>query len=273
MKATFGDSTALSAARDALDLYGARYQRVVRFGYVEFPGTESCDGQSTCCASLISLPSDNFQAFEVALHACEQDPPYCVPGGSQRATAAAVNSAAAQLLRNVSQDRRYLVLITNGQPECGSGSTNLCTEVQMTVNDLSRAGIATMVVLPVAGQLDDMTRSCLQGIALQGGANVSPYYYSASTPAALTDTLGQLTGSIATDACQVDVKTQTQLRPDNVAVFWKTALVPYGHSDGWEIRSNGSVIQLNGSACARLISGDPQADLRIQTNCSTLGPR
>ena len=47
MGTRFGDSTVLAAARDAIDEHAMRYQNVIRFGYVEFPGAgNSCSPQT-----------------------------------------------------------------------------------------------------------------------------------------------------------------------------------------------------------------------------------
>ena len=41
MATRFGDSTVLAAARDAIDQQATRYQKLIRFGYVEFPGASN----------------------------------------------------------------------------------------------------------------------------------------------------------------------------------------------------------------------------------------
>src|SRR5262249_25313629 len=227
-----------------------------------------CTSQTGCCASMPSLPSPNFAAFDVALHACDQDPPSCPAPTDQRPTTPALQSAAGSFSRSDLYSH-YLVLITNGQPHCGSGTNGPCTDAQSTVQQLGRMGIFTTAVVPASSQLDNLTNNWLQGMALQGAkpnTNLqAPYYRPASTPAELTDTLGQITHQMANEACTLDPKTSSplQIRMDSSALSWKGMQIPFDHNNGWDLTNSGSAIQLHGWWCDTVLAGDPQADLRL----------
>jgi hypothetical protein len=266
MSARFGDGTVLTAARDALDEHAARYQKVIRFGYVEFPGSGSvCSPQAGCCAGMVSFPSQHYAAFDLALHACDLNPARCAGVGYQRPTTPALTSCALVFAQRQDAFRRYVLLVSNGRPDCGMNQGSGCMDAQAAVNQLATNGVATVVVAP--GLLEPDAEECLQGIAVYGGARYSPYLFPASNPVELDDQIGDLTRAIATDACELDLHERV-MDPDRVVFRWKDTQIPRHRSnmDGWELTMNGFEIVLHGEWCDRLIDGGP-ADFALFTNC------
>lgn len=254
MNTRFGDSTVLGTARDALDVYASRYQKVASFGYVEFPGGSSvCTGQAGCCASTPKAPNPNYVLFNMGLHNCDQNSqPSCATASYQRPTVPALTGC--ELVYSSPPDRssRYVLLITNGMPDCGTGPNSGCGDAQMTVSEMLRNFVTTVVVAP--GQLDQMTTDCMRGIAINGGALDPPYYYPASNASDLANTIGEVIREFAMDACHLTVT--TRIDPDRAAVSWKDSQIS---RTAWDLSDNGFTINLHGSSCDHLIDDGPAA--------------
>ncbi|HEY5448076.1 MAG TPA: hypothetical protein VIQ54_04965 [Polyangia bacterium] len=265
MNSRFGDSTPLATARAALDTYAARYQKVVEFGYVEFPSSYLCnDG---CCASMPSSPNPNYTKFEMALHLCDQNSsPACAPSSYQRPTTRAITSCGVVFASRPDANSRYVLLITNGMPDCGGGGQSSCFDAQMAVNDLAaRSFVKTAVVAP--GQLDQATSDCLQGMAINGGADYPPYFHPASNQSELTNEIGDIIRDIARDACHVDLGPTRIPDPDGAALYWNNMVVPHDRNNGWDVSGNGFTVNLHGQWCDHLIEDGP-ADFALFPDCA-----
>ena len=269
MGTRFGDSTVLAVSRDAIAQHATHYQKVIRFGYVGFPGAGNvCSQQAGCCASMVSLPNGNFAAFDIALHACDQNSsPGCSIAGYQRPTTSALTSCDL-VFSSPPPDgiKRYVLLVSNGRPDCGVNQNSGCVDAQNAANELARNNVRTIVVAP--GQLEQDTVDCLRQIALYGGADDPPYLHPASNPAELTDEIRDITRAIAMDACQLDLPTTTPIEdPDRAAIFWKDMRIPRHRTEGWELTVNGYEVVLHGEWCDRLIDEGP-ANFALFADCN-----
>jgi hypothetical protein len=281
MTAKLSDTTAFAAARDSINRYASLYQKVASFGYVEFPADpyvfNYCTGsqqQQICCASPLSQPSMNFSLFQDAYHACDSTPPqqYCSMGSNQRPSVPALTSCYSSFIQRNNRNKRYVLLITNGAPDCGTTSGSGCMDAQMVAGQLyMNAKVRTHVFVP--GQVDSGTMNCLGEIAQQGGAMMPPYYHPASTSTDLDDDIGGVAHAIATDACRLDLPPSA--RPlssaDGLALVWKDMQIPYADRtsyDGWDLPGNGNgfTIELSGSWCERWIE-DGQGTFTLRTGC------
>jgi hypothetical protein len=283
MSAKLSDTTAFAAARDAIDQYASLYQTVISFGYVEFPADpyvfNYCTGsmqQQICCSSPLSQPSMNFSLFHDAFTACDAAPPaqYCSMGNYQRPSVPALTSCYSSFIQRSNHNKRYVLLITNGAPDCGTNSGSGCTDASMVASQLSMVKARTHVFVP--GQIDSGTTDCLGKIAQQGGATTPPYYHPSTTAADLGDDIGGVTRVIAMDACRLDLPPSA--RPlssaDGLALVWKDMQIPYADRtsyDGWDIPGNGNgfTIELSGSWCERWIE-DGQGTFTLRTGCELI---
>jgi len=125
--ARVGNVSVLEAVRQALDETSMRFQKVVRFGYVEFPGGSQVCTACGACAGNLSPPMANLERFTAFLHACEQSNPSC-PESDWRPTTAALARCADAFAR-FEPISRYVLLITNGQPDCAMGQSSACSSV------------------------------------------------------------------------------------------------------------------------------------------------
>jgi hypothetical protein len=273
MNSRFGDSTVLGTARDALDLYASRYQKVVDFGYVEFPaGSNLCSGTAGCCSSMPSAPNPNYAKFDMALHLCDQNSlPSCATASYQRPTSPALAACEVVFASRSDQSSRYVLLITNGTPDCGGsnggGPNSACSDAQITVTDMARNYFVTTVVV-APGQIDPMASDCLGEIALSGGAPPNyPYYRPAPSPTDLTDTIGDVIREFARDACHVVVTTRIQ-DGDRAGVTWRDVQIPRDRNSGWELTGSFTLV-LHGQWCDRLIEDGPD-DFAVFPDCNPI---
>jgi hypothetical protein len=257
-----GMGAAVDVAREALDLNATRYQKVVRFGYVEFPGAGTICTQCGSCASTISRPSANLEGFSFALHACDATNPAC-PDSSQRGTIAALSSC--QLVfGSPDRMRRFVLLISNGRPDCGSNQNSGCMSAQGPIGQLLSVNVNTIVVAP--GQLDADTSQCLQDLATAGGARSN--FHPTQDATDLSFALGDITRAIALNACELELETPI-VDPDRTALFWKNMPIPRLHNgnDGWELMRNGFEIILHGQWCDHLVDDGP-ANFQLFPDCN-----
>jgi hypothetical protein len=272
MTGRFGDSNALIVARDALDQYASRYQKAVWFGYSDFPGSMNCAPSQTCCVGAFSPPNPKLQPFSAALHTCEQSQSCASSTGSERPTAAALSTCSNVFNQNDAV-RRYILLITNGRPDCGfgpgPGSCGDGGDTQYVISQLLGKQVNTFVIVP--GQIDPEAVQCLRDLAVAGNTATQPsYFHAAQDPADLNNEIGETIHTIATDACTLDlegVRVQDSMR---VAVTWKNMSIPRDRNNGWDLTGNGFTITLHGTSCDPLIEDGP-ADLAVYPDCKPSG--
>jgi hypothetical protein len=283
MTAKLSDTTAFVAARDAVYQNAELYQNVVSFGYVEFPAAsyvfDSCTSNQqsqSCCASPVSPPNMNFTVFDDAYHAC--DPPYpqqqyCSMGSSQRPSVPALSGCYMSFAQRNNRAKRFVMLVTNGQPDCGINSNSGCMDASMVAGQLY-TNLKARVHLFVPGQLDGATTDCLGTIAQSGGATSPPYYHPASSSADLIQDIGSVTRASAMEACHLDLPSSARplSGPDGLVLVWKDMQIPYDRTgnDGWNLpgSGNGFTIDLHGSACSNWIE-DGQGTFTLRTGCDT----
>src|SRR6185503_9503962 len=185
--------------------------------------------------------------------------------GDLRPTPSAIRTSM-QALNTSNGINAYMLLITNGRPDCESGQNPACTEAQTLIGQLASPpqSVRTYVVAP--GPVYPEDADCLTGMALAGDAYASrePYYYYASSPSELADRIDYVMQQIAEDACHLDLLSGTIQNADKAAVYWKdTEIRRY---DGWGVAQEGREIVLHGMWCDRLIA-EGHADFAVFPNC------
>jgi hypothetical protein len=174
--------------------------------------------------------------------------------GNATPTTAAVNAAVAYL--NTLNDGRphYILLATDGQPNCDPGTSGNVTTT--SVNNAAAAiaaaaapgsDIKTYVIGigPSAGNLD--------AFAAAGGTG---NYFPANSPDQLTAALGTIVGTVA--SC---VFTMAAVPPDprNLGVYLDSGTkVPLDQSNGYSLATDNLTITLNGSYCDGIRAGTYQ---------------
>jgi hypothetical protein len=255
----FGYGTALAVTRDALDKYATANQKATLFGYLDFPGTSFCSSQ-TCCIGKGSPPNRQFANFSAALHACDLTQSCGTPTGTQRPTSAAFSSF--DFTFSMNEPNQYVLLITNGRPDCGSGTVSgSCGDGAQTENEIAglfnKKNVRTYVVAPGQTGLD----TCFNDLAAAGATGGSR---TPQDPSDLDRDIGDILHTIATDTCDLDLSTQIR-DSSRVQFYWKGMQIP--RDTGWDIAGNGYTVILRGNWCESLIKDGKTDDFQLYTNC------
>jgi von Willebrand factor type A domain len=168
--------------------------------------------------------------------------------GNNTPTAQAIEAATGYLKTVSDTHGKYILLATDGEPNCAPGGSNTSKNVQGTVDAISAAKAAGFPVWvigigPSVGNLDNF--------AAAGGTN---NYYPATSPQALSDAFASI-GTIVAATCTF-TSNQAPPDPDNIAVYLNKKLVAKDPVNGWSFGPSALVVVLNGSSCAEATSGN-----------------
>jgi hypothetical protein len=256
---SFGPTSELVAAQDALEGVVAKYEAVVRFSYTEFPRDDfNCTQNSCCAAQVMSIPDSND--FHNATHFCDAGGPGC-PMSAERPIRAALSSCKDFFMPfGQGGGKRYVLLVTDGEPSalCTSGSgTGSCPDEAGIVSQLASNHVETAVV--ALAFPDD---ACLGQLGATGRGTSPPFpsppfYGSASSADDLATTLDAVVGTMAADACTLDLSNFPGNLND-VIVFLDGTIVQQGA--GWQF-TDSSHIKLSGTACQSFV--DHPANLSL----------
>lgn len=180
-------------------------------------------------------------------------------------TRAAIDKAVAYLAAMSDGRTKYVLLATDGQPNCPAGGGEpTSSDLPATLDAIAsarQAGIKVYVVGvgPSTGNLDSM--------AEQGGTG---QFYPALSPQALVSALNAIVGKIA--SC---VYTMSATPPDakSLGVYLDKQLISQSTLDGWTLGSGDTVV-FHGPTCERIKAGAYKA-VQVLFGCpgvSTLPP-
>jgi hypothetical protein len=167
-------------------------------------------------------------------------------------TTAAINAAVAYFGTVNDGLAHYILLATDGQPNCdpGTSGTVSATSVANTVAAIAAAaaaGIKTYVIGigPSTGNLDNF--------AAAGGTGT---YFPATSPDALTAALSSIVVAVA--SCSFTMPSAPP-DPSNLGVYLdKSTKVPLDPSDGYSLSPDNLTVTFNGSYCDGLKNGTYQ---------------
>lgn len=161
-------------------------------------------------------------------------------------TRAAVEAATAYLTTLADGRAKYILLATDGQPNCPSaGDVPTAPDLPAALQSIAAARAAGIKVYvigvgPSAGNLDEMAR--------QGGTDKS---YPALSPQSLLAALDAIVGTVASCVYKMN---SVPPDPDNLGVYLDKQLVPKGTPDGWTLAGSDSVV-FGGVTCERIKAG------------------
>jgi hypothetical protein len=185
--------------------------------------------------------------------------------GSATPTRAAVQEAVSYLASLTDPYPRYILLATDGQPNCPQGctaansSTSDLVATTKAIMDAATAGFKTYVVgiSPDAGNLT--------GMAQAGGTS---NYYSAKSPSDLVNALKAIAGQVA--SCTFTFATPPP-DPQNVAVYLDKSMVTQDPADGWTFGASNTEVDFHGKSCDAIKSGT-YSSVEIRFGCSGEAP-
>ena len=184
-------------------------------------------------------------------------------GQSGTPTAAVVNNALAYLLTLTDPNPKYLLVATDGEPNCANGTTG-STDAIGAANAAASAlqsGIGTFVV-GIATTTSTTATSALNQMAVAGGhpqQGAATQYYAVTDTASLEAVLGQIVGMVA--SCTISLA-NTPSGDWTIAIAATNSStsqaveIPQDSSNGWQFTdSTKTAILLSGTSCENLKTG------------------
>jgi hypothetical protein len=224
-------------------------QTEVAWGLKLYPLTETCgvpDGATTPVAT------GSYDAIMTAIKAA--DP--AVGNGGSTPTRLAVDKAVAFMKGTASTNSKYLVVATDGQPNC-AGGRNGNDDAPATIAAVAAAaaaGIPSFIVGIATAGSD--AHDTLNQMAVKGGRprTDATKYYPVASRDELVSALETITGQIA--SCTFPLSTPPPV-PENVAVEIDGQRVTHDISqgNGWNYGPQNKSVILYGAVCDSLKAG------------------
>jgi hypothetical protein len=184
-----------------------------------------------------------------------------LPGGNTP-TAQAIDATTVYLRTVTDPSSKAILLATDGEPNCATGSSSSTPNVPATIEAISAARTAGFPVYvvgigPSVGSLDNFAQA--------GGTQK---YYPATSATELVSALAAISTAVTT--CTFTAATPP---PDanNLAVYLDKNLIAKDPTNGWSFGSNTQTIVLNGTACTKVTSGQA-TNVQLLYGCGGLPP-
>jgi hypothetical protein len=185
-------------------------------------------------------------------------------------TRLAENAAAAYLKTVADTNPKYIVLATDGLPNCipGETDTQMGDEAgaEQSIADALTAGFPTFVVgISTTGTTADDT---LNVMAMKGGVPRAgtPSYYSVASTADLQAALKTITGQVVTCNYPLAAAAPTN-DPESLTVHIGGMTVAQDPDNGWDYSGpDHTAIKLFGAACDS-VTKNPQAKVEVFYGC------
>ncbi|MEO8215021.1 MAG: vWA domain-containing protein, partial [Myxococcales bacterium] len=194
-QAVCGATTKWTQMTTAINQVVMQTQDKVRWG-LKFFASPGGGGRAACTVNAMAdvpVAPANAAAVAAAIADAANAP------GSNTPTNAAETQAAAYLLSVTDPNPKYILLATDGLPNCAGGNGNTSDEMGaiMAVADVAAMGFPTFVIGIATNAMADGT---LNMMAVNGGhprTGMPQQYYPVSTSADLTAALGVIQGMVA----------------------------------------------------------------------------
>jgi hypothetical protein len=230
-------------------------------------GLKFFSDDGTCGASanpVVTVGAGNGSAVSTAISKTS-------PGGNTP-TRDAITTGAAYLATLTDTNPKYLLLATDGLPNCPVGCAGMtgklpstCTNTdnpsedmaaEQAVSDAAAQGFKTFVIGIGTVTTADAT---LNQLAINGGmaqTGAATSYYAATDPTALENALNAIIGKVA--SCTISLA-NAPTGFTNVAISADSASgtieIPQDPTNGWSYGPNMQSVNLNGTSCANLKNG------------------
>jgi len=237
----------------AIDNVVMATQTTVNWGLMFF-GSDNMCGVST--TADVPIATGNYSPIQQAF--ATNQPSSYTP------TESAVNAAVKYMQTLTDPNPKYLLLATDGLPNCVPGGRSATTDdspgAETAVTNAAAAGFKTFVV-GIATTADQMATQTLNTMAVNGGepqTGAATQYYAIMDTASLETALTKIVGLIA--SCTIPL-TGAPPNLSNVAVSaqdstGKIIEVPNDPANGWSYTdATMTSIVLTGTACSSLQSG------------------
>jgi hypothetical protein len=164
-----------------------------------------------------------------------------------------MTAAAAYMTALTETNAKYIVLATDGLPNCGDGVTPATAAAVAAVMDTASKGIPVFVIgIATAGGAADTT---LNMMAVAGGrpdVTGTSKYYPVTNTAQLVTTLQTIQRKIA--SCEFKLAKVPPF-PDKVSVQGDGLEIPRSATEGWDYTAGQTAITLTGKWCSDVTDG------------------
>jgi hypothetical protein len=249
----------------AIDTVVMTTQATVNWGLIFFGSDNMCGVSST---PNVPIAANNYTAISQAY--ANNTP------GSYTPTRTAVNAAATYMASVTDTNPKYLLLATDGLPNCIPGGRNVTDDdsagATTAVMDAATAGLPTFVVgIGNTNGVATLNQMAVAGGEAQVGSADGNSFYEVNSTADLVTALNKIVGMVA--SCTIPL-TGVNGTLEKVAVSAKdangnTVEVMQDPTNGWSYTdASMTTIVLNGTSCTDLQSGT-LSDFQFIYTCST----
>lgn len=245
----------------ALDEVLPATDKEVSWGLMQFPGPGG-----RCAAGSVDVAVASSSAQSITQHYRANPPPSEV---NYTPTRKSVIAAGDWLAASPSPNPKYIVLATDGEPNCRGDSDGTAKDPEATdaIAAVAAKGIPVFVVgIATAG----VAIRTLDAMAVAGGrarAAESPKYFPAEDGADFVKAMRTISGQVA--SCVFAMKSAPPV-PDNVLVEFSDgshAVRDTSKSNGWDYTNAAKTsIELYGPACDKVMSKSTK-DVKILFGC------
>jgi len=235
--------------RDALNTVVQQYENGIRFGLMLYPVGDSCASGAVDA----QLAMQNAGPISGQLGGT-----YPEGGTPTHTTLAAARSYYAGV---TSPGARYVLLATDGEPNCGDPNDDeapTVTESIAAIEALAGDSINTFV-LGFGGNVNNYPAT-LQAMAAAGGTGD---YFAANSPEELAAALGAIAGEVGLPSCSFRLDRDQQ--GNDLTVYQDDELVGQdpSHQNGWDYDPGTNTVTFYGPACDAILGGQTDS-VKIQ---------
>jgi Mg-chelatase subunit ChlD len=228
--------------RDALTTVVEQYQNGIRFGLMLYPN----DGE--CAAGSVRAPMGIGNAGAITGELGNTSP----DGGTPTHTTLA--AAGSYYAGVTSPGDRYVLLATDGEPNCGDladSEAPTVTESIDAITSLRGSNIMTFV-LGFGGSVNNHPDT-LQAMADAGGTGD---YFAANSPAELAAALGAIASEVGLPSCSFRLE-RTPMSGSDLIVYQDDQMVSQdpSHQSGWDWDPGTNTLTFYGSDCDAILGG------------------
>jgi hypothetical protein len=178
-------------------------------------------------------------------------------------TAAGINAATAYLKTLTDSNKKFILLATDGEPNCGGTPANINTIDLTGANNAAAAAFAAgfpVYVIGIGPDLSNLTQT-----AKAGGTTD---YYPVTSPKQLADALSSISKFVGSCSFKAE---EVPDDPNNIAVYVNKQLVAKDSNEGWTFGATNQDIELKGSYCDQITTGQ-ETTVQILLGCSGAPP-
>ena len=163
-------------------------------------------------------------------------------------TAAAINAATAYLKTLTDTNKKFILVATDGEPNCGGTPANINTPDLTGANTAATAARAAgfpVYVIGIGPNLSNLTQ-----LAAAGGTTD---FYPVTSPDQLASALSSISKVVGSCTFQSQ---DPPPDPENVAVYVNKQLIAKDPNEGWQYGATSQEIVLKGSYCDHITAGE-----------------